>query len=149
MTHYGYGVVVVEQMDLLLLQLGLYLWDHQRIGQGLDYRLPFFGDPGGVLKGESLPFGDDAGVRKILASTSPVSEESESWSTGKYPGVGSNKGCSGLPPARVGSIHWRLLLIRSSLFQNIKVWLDVGGSILGLGVLQSTGYSMQSVTKVD
>ena len=57
------------------------------------------GDTGGVLKGESLPAEDDAGVRKILASASPASEESELLSTGKYPGVGSNKGCSGLLPA--------------------------------------------------
>ena len=36
------------------------------------------GDPGDVPKGESLPVGNDAGVRKILASASPASEESES-----------------------------------------------------------------------
>ena len=80
-----------------------------RDGSGAGLYAALFGDPGGVLKGESLPIGDDAGVRKILTSTSPASEESESLSTGKYAGVGSNKGCSGLPPARIGSIHWKVI----------------------------------------
>ena len=71
----GYGGGGGEQMGLLLVQLGLYQWITKE-GQGWTIGCPF-GDPGGVLKVESLPVGDDAGVRKILASASPALEESE------------------------------------------------------------------------
>ena len=49
-----------------------------RDGSRAGLQAALFGDPGGVFKGESLPVGDDAGVRKILASASPALEESES-----------------------------------------------------------------------
>ena len=59
------------------------------------------GDSDGVWPGEAGVWNDQD---KVL----PTSMGSESMSTGKYPVFGSNRGCSGLPLARVTSVYWEL-----------------------------------------
>lgn len=59
------------------------------------------GDSGGVWSGE-------AGVWKDQDKVLPASIGSESMSTGKYPVFGSNRGCSGLPSARIAFVYWDL-----------------------------------------
>ena len=90
-------------------------------------------DSGGVWPGEAGAWNDQD---KVL----PACMGSESMSTGKYPVFGSNRGCSGLPSAKVTSVYWELTEVErvvSSLGQVVLGFGKTGYFLVLLGALES------------